>query len=258
MVLSGFGMAMDDLSFTPALRAVLGARLARFERRRLPLEGRRKAVVTLTLVPDDHGGGAGVPPANGGGAGVPPANGGGAGVPPANGCGAGVPPARGQASILLTRRARGLRRHSGQFALPGGRVDPGETAAEAGLRELEEEVGLRLPPDRILGWLDDFATHSGFVIAPVVLWAGERDALKPDPQEVAVIYRVPLADCGRSGALKRIPFSGLPRVPALSLKSVGTWVFPPTAAIIHQFAELAVHGRHTEVVDFKQPAFARR
>ena len=208
---------MDDLTFTPELRVVLNDRLAGFVRRRMPLEDRRHAVVTLTLVPDDDG----------------------------------------QASILLTRRAHGLRRHSGQFALPGGRVDEGETLSDAGLRELEEEVGLRLSPERILGWLDDFTTHSGFVIAPVVLWA-EGGTLKPDPQEVAVIYRVPLADCGRSGALKRVPFSGLSRVPVLSLKSVGTWVFSPTAAIIHQFAELAVHGRHTAVADFKQPGFARR
>ncbi len=209
---------MDDLAFTPELRAVLTDRLATFERRHLPLEDRRPAVVTLTVVADGDG----------------------------------------QAAILLTRRSRGLRRHSGQFALPGGRVDAGETAAVAGLRELEEEVGLRLSPERILGWLDDFATHSGFVIAPVVLWAGRHETLKPDPGEVAAVYRVPLADCGRRGALKRIPFSGFSRVPALSLKSVGTWVFPPTAAIIHQFAELAVHGRHTGVADFKQPAFARK
>ncbi len=168
-----------------------------------------------------------------------------------------VPDDEGQASIVLTRRARGLRRHSGQFALPGGRVDEGETAAEAGLRELEEEVGLRLSPDRILGWLDDFATFSGFVIAPAVLWA-EGGTLKPDPQEVAAVYRVPLADCGRPGALIRIPFAGASRVPALSLETLGTLVFPPTAAIIHQFAELAVHGRHTGVADFKQPAFARK
>ncbi len=208
---------MVDLAFAPALRTILKDRLAGFERRRLPLALRRRAVVTLTVVPDDDG----------------------------------------QASILLTRRARGLRRHSGQFALPGGRVDEGETPAEAGLRELEEEVGLRLSTGAILGWLDDFSTQSGFIIEPVVLWA-EGGTLRPDPGEVAAVYHVPLADCGRSNALIRIPFSGQPRVPALSLKSVGTWVFSPTAAIIYQFAELAVHGRHTAVADFKQPAFARR
>ena len=208
---------MDNFAFTPALRDVLSDRLAGFERQRLPIGSRKQAAVTLTVVPDDDG----------------------------------------QASIVLTRRARGLRRHSGQFALPGGRVDEGETPAEAGLRELEEEVGLRLSPDEILGWLDDYATHSGFVISPVVLWA-ESGALEPDGQEVAAIYRVPLADCGRPKALIHVPFSGQLGIPALSLKSIGTWVFSPTAAIIHQFAEIAVHGRHTAVADFKQPAFARR
>ncbi len=162
-----------------------------------------------------------------------------------------------QAAVLLTRRAEGLRRHSGQYALPGGRVDPGETPEAAALRELREEVGLELAPSGILGRLDDFATRSGFLITPLVVWAGGGE-LALDPREVADVYRVPLADCGRPRALVETHVFAGEAIPALALESVGTHVFPPTAAILHQFAELAVHGRRTPVADFPQPAFAWR
>ena len=71
-------------------------------------------------------------------------------------------------SVVLTRRAKTLRRHAGQYALPGGRVDPGETAVEAALRECREEVGLNPEPGDVIGLLDDFVTESGFCITPVV------------------------------------------------------------------------------------------
>lgn len=56
----------------------------------------------------------------------------------------------------------------------------GETPEAAALRELAEEIGLSLPPEHVLGCLDDFPTRSGFVITPVVVW-GSGDALRPDP-----------------------------------------------------------------------------
>ena len=77
-------------------------------------------------------------------------------------------------ALLLTRRALTLRRHAGQWALPGGRLDPGETPEQTALRELEEEVGLALPEAAVLGCLDDFTTRSGFVMTPVVLGAARR------------------------------------------------------------------------------------
>ena len=48
-----------------------------------------------------------------------------------------------------------MNRHAGQWALPGGRVDPGETALDAALRELDEELGIRVGPESVVGWLDD-------------------------------------------------------------------------------------------------------
>ena len=75
--------------------------------------------------------------------------------------------------FLLTRRSAALRTHSRQWALPGGRTDAGESPEQAALRELAEELGLALDPSDVLGRLDDYATRSGFVISPVVVWAGE-------------------------------------------------------------------------------------
>src|SRR5579862_5736385 len=72
--------------------------------------------------------------------------------------------------LLITRRASRLRAHAGQWALPGGRREDGESAADGALRELAEEVGLELGPGAVLGVLDDFPSRSGYVITPVVCW----------------------------------------------------------------------------------------
>ena len=90
-----------------------------------------------------------------------------------------------QAALLLTRRSAHLRKHAGQWALPGGRIDAGETPEQAALRELAEEVHLELGADAVLGRLDDFVTRSGFIITPVVIWAGAAQQIRPNPAEVA-------------------------------------------------------------------------
>jgi 8-oxo-dGTP pyrophosphatase MutT (NUDIX family) len=207
---------MHDLRFTPDLRARIADRLASFEWHRRDPGDRRQAAVALAV----------------------------------------VPAADGDAAVVLTRRASGLRRHSGQFALPGGRIDDGETPAEAALRELEEEVGLRLAADRVLGTLDDYVTRSGFVIRPHVVW-GDGGEMTPEPREVAAIYRVPLADLARPDALVETRFFPGRPIKAFQLETIAwTHIFPPTAALLHQFAELAVHGRRTAVDHLPQPAFA--
>jgi 8-oxo-dGTP pyrophosphatase MutT (NUDIX family) len=168
-----------------------------------------------------------------------------------------VPGEQGEAAFLLTRRAGDLPHHPGQFALPGGRLEPGETAAQAALRELSEELGVGLGEDSVLGCLDDFATRSGYVITPVVLWGAGVQALVPDPREVAMAYRVPLAELYRPDVpfLTELPgFSS----PLLSLPLVGTEVFSPTAAIIFQLREVALEGRVTRVHHYEQPRFAWR
>ena len=82
-------------------------------------------------------------------------------------------------AMLLTLRASGLRAHGGQWALPGGRCDAGETAIEAALRELHEELGLRLSPTDVIGTLDDYPTRSGYLITPVLMWARTAEASCP-------------------------------------------------------------------------------
>src|SRR5690606_21449432 len=99
-----------------------------------------------------------------------------------------------EAAFLLTRRPRHLKRHAGQYALPGGRMDAGETPEAAALRETAEELGLHLAPSSIIGLLDDYATRSGFCITPVVIWGGAAFPLAPDPNEVALVFRVPLRE----------------------------------------------------------------
>lgn len=78
----------------------------------------------------------------------------------------------GVPGLLITRRAPRLRSHAGQWALPGGRQDPGELAPEAARRELREETSLEAPPDAVLGLLDDYVTRSGYLMTPVVIWGG--------------------------------------------------------------------------------------
>ena len=132
-----------------------------------------------------------------------------------------VPGASAEPAFLLTRRASTLSRHGGQFALPGGRVDPGEDSVGAALRELHEELGVQLARERVVGLLDDFVTRSGYVITPVVVWGDDVRALKPSPSEVAVVYRVPLRELYRPDAPILFEVDACEQ-PGLALPLVGT------------------------------------
>ena len=159
------------------------------------------------------------------------------------------------AALLLTRRAAHLRQHAGQWALPGGRMDAGETPEQAALRELNEEVGLDLPPTQVLGCLDDYATRSGFVITPVVVWAGAVAALQPNPDEVASIHRIPLTEFLRADAPLLDASAHSPH-PVLCMPVGDSWIAAPTAAFLYQFREVCLLGRATRVAHFDQPQFA--
>jgi 8-oxo-dGTP pyrophosphatase MutT (NUDIX family) len=159
------------------------------------------------------------------------------------------------AAIILTRRASRLKNHAGQWALPGGRMDAGENPAETALRELEEEVGLRLDVGRVIGHLDDYSTRSGFIISPVVIWGGTGLTLTPNHAEVESIHRIPLAEFLRTDApiLQDIPGSDNP----VLLMPIGTgYIASPTAAMIYQFREVAIFGRSIRVAHYEQPFFA--
>ncbi len=160
----------------------------------------------------------------------------------------------GNAAVLLTRRARGLRSHSGQWALPGGRCDAGESPAEAALRELDEELGLSLSNSAILGLLDDYPTRSGYVIKPVVVWAGTDTQIRPNPTEVASVHRIPVRDIAREDTVSFVSIPESSR-PVIRLLINGSFVHAPTAAVIYQFLEVLA-GRNTRVFDLEQPVFA--
>ena len=161
-----------------------------------------------------------------------------------------------QAALILTRRAGHLRKHAGQWALPGGRIDAGETPEQAALRELAEEVHLALDASAILGRLDDFITRSGFVITPVVVWAGAARRIRPNPDEVASIHCIPVAEFLRADA-PMLAHEGHGEHPVLRMP-VGKdgWIAAPTAAVLYQFREVCIEGRITRVAHFEQPEFA--
>jgi 8-oxo-dGTP pyrophosphatase MutT (NUDIX family) len=161
------------------------------------------------------------------------------------------------AALLLTRRATSLRQHAGQWALPGGRIDEGESHEAAALRELQEEVGLRLPADQVLGTLDDYVTRSGFVITPVVVWGGVAQTLVPNPHEVASVHRIPITEFMREDAPLLDP-SEDPGRQILRMPVGRSWIAAPTAAVLYQFREVCIAGRMTRVDHYDQPLFARR
>jgi 8-oxo-dGTP pyrophosphatase MutT (NUDIX family) len=160
----------------------------------------------------------------------------------------------GGTALLLTLRAAGLRAHRGQWALPGGRCDEGETSVQASLRELHEELGLELGPDDVLGLLDDYPTRSGYLITPVVVWAAAGAALSPNPAEVASVHRIALEEIERPEAFDFVAIPESARR-VIRFRHAGQFIHAPTAALIYQFREVLA-GRDTRVAELEQPVFA--
>lgn len=160
----------------------------------------------------------------------------------------------GTPALLITQRADTLRSHAGQWALPGGRREPGEPAPDAARRELHEETGVPVGAGDVLGLLDDYVTRSGYLITPVVVWGGPADPDMRGPEtEVAGIHVIPLADFDVPPRLVRIPESTRP---VIQLPLLGEYLHAPTAAIIYQFCQVALHGNMIRVAHFEQPVFA--
>ena len=157
-------------------------------------------------------------------------------------------------ALVLTRRASGLRSHGGQWALPGGRCDEGETPVAAALRELHEELGLELAPAQVLGLLDDYPTRSGYLITPVVVWSAKDAVITPSPDEVASVHRIALEDIERADAFD---FTLIPESTrrVIRFRHGGQLIHAPTAALIYQFREVLA-GRETRVRELEQPVFA--
>ncbi|NMM88937.1 coenzyme A pyrophosphatase [Rhodococcus sp. SRB_17] len=163
--------------------------------------------------------------------------------------------ADGTSVFPLTKRPSKMRAHPGQFALPGGSVDPGETPEEGAVRELSEELGLTTTPADIIGRLDDYVTRSGFVIRPFVVWSGvDFDQLVPNPDEVASMYAVTSAELDVEPRFVSIEESPNPVVQWPFRTSL---VHAPTGAVVYQLREV-LSGRHTRIDNLEQPVFAWR
>ncbi|MCG5434061.1 CoA pyrophosphatase [Mycobacterium sp. MYCO198283] len=234
------------ISYDESLRAQVAARLASHERRTVDDPTRRRAAVAVVLV-DSETGEDRVDPA--------PVDDWIAGRPMEAGLDGRMVGVSGGAAFLLCRRASRLSSHAAQWALPGGRLDPGETAVQAALREVDEEVGIRLPESSVLGLLDDYPTRSGYVMTPVVIWGGGRLDPHPAPDEVVAVYRVGLHQLLRDDSPRFITIPESPR-PVVQIPLGNDLIHAPTGAVLLQLRWLCLEGRHDPVDHLEQPVFA--
>lgn len=238
------------IPYTTDLRDRIAANLAGHERRAVDLEGRKHAAVAVVLVDSDEGEDR-VDPFLFEGASMDDIPGG------AQGLDGRMVDVSGGTAFLLCRRAAGLNRHASQWALPGGRIDPGETPEVAALRELDEELGVRLAPDQILGRLDDYPTRSGYVITPIVVWGGGRLDLRPAPDEVLAAYRIGVHQLLRDDSPRFIDIPESDR-PVVQVPLGHDLIHAPTGAVLIQLRWLGLEGKPDAVHGFEQPVFAWR
>ena len=234
------------IPYDEALRSRIQDRLARHDRRTVVDPDKRRAAVAVVLV-DSVAGEDRVDPA--------PVDDWIAGRPIPENLDGRMVDVAGGAAFLLCRRASRLSTHAAQWALPGGRLDQGESSVDAALRELDEEVGVALPRSAVLGLLDDYPTRSGYVITPVVVWGGGRLDPRPAPDEVVAVYRVGLHQLQRPDSPRFISIPESPR-PVVQIPLGNDLVHAPTGAVLLQVRWLCLEGRDDPVDDLEQPVFA--
>jgi 8-oxo-dGTP pyrophosphatase MutT (NUDIX family) len=239
------------LPFGAPLRDALADNLGAFDRVSAPLDGRRAAAVAVVVVDSDAVAHGADPHAFG----PERMN----DVPGADGLelSGSVAGTAGGPAVLLTRRSAGLRSHASQWALPGGRLDDGETPVDAALRELREELRLTLDAASLLGVLDDYPTRSGYVITPCVFWGGDDPGIEPDPREVLSVHRVSFRELCRPDSPRFVQIPESPR-PVVQVPVGGDLIHAPTGAVLLQFRRAAIEGTVERVAEYEQPVFAWR
>ncbi len=236
------------MEYGDELRRLLEGNLAAHDRLAIPLEGRRHAAVAVVVVDsNDEEHGTDHHPFAVEAMDIP-----GRDTYELTGSISGT---AGGPAVLLTRRNAKLRAHAGQWALPGGRVDEGETPLDAARRELREELDLALPDDALLGCLDDYPTRSGYVITPFVFWGGADPAMHPHPDEVLSVHRISFRELCRPDSPRFVDIPESDR-PVVQLPVGGDLIHAPTGAVLLQLRWLAIEGRSDRVADFEQPVFA--
>lgn len=239
----------DQLRFDDELRDRVGRNLASLDVRAHPLEGRRHAAVAVILLNSDaelHGHDPtdidrmmdlGELPGD---------------MSEFTGK---VDGTAGGAAVLLTRRGGHLSAHARQWAFPGGRIDDGETALQAAMRETHEEVGMQLTEQQLLGRLDDYPTRSGYVMTPFVFWAGDEHQPVANPDEVASVHRVGLHELLRDDSPRFVEIPESER-PVVQVPIGGDLIHAPTGAILYQLRAVGLDGAAVRVDELEQPVFA--
>jgi 8-oxo-dGTP pyrophosphatase MutT (NUDIX family) len=210
-------MTAPPFPYDDALRKRIVANLAAHQRREVPVDDRKRAAVAVVLL--DDGGGA--------------------------------------AAFALCRRPARMNRHPSQWALPGGRLDDGEDAADAARRELHEELGVELSAISVLGLLDDYPTRSGYVITPVVLWGGGPVEYVVAPDEVDEVFSIGLDELCVPDSPRFVTIPESDR-PVVQVPLRNRMIHAPTGAVLVQFRWLGLEGRSDPVDGFEQPVFAWR
>ena len=239
------------LAFDSALRERISDNLSRHQRRRYDLEGRRHAAVAVVLCdsdPDLHDGDPTLP--EGTSLDMVPGD--------TNGLDGRMVGVAGGAAFLLCRRAARLNSHAARWALPGGRLDEGEDEIDAALREVEEELGIDIGRDSVLGVLDDYPTRSGYVITPVVVWGDADPDLRPAVDEVQAVFRVGAHHLRAPDSPRFVTIPESDR-PVVQVPLGNDLIHAPTGAILVQFRWVALDGEVDRRVDhLEQPVFAWR
>ncbi len=159
----------------------------------------------------------------------------------------------GEARLVLTRRSTAMRTHRGEISFPGGRIDAGEDATAAALREALEEVALDPALVTVVGWIRPVMTMvSASLIMPVLATVEQRPALTPSPREVARVFDVSLAELASPDVFHEERWSVPGRavrdsadrsVPVWFFEVSGEMIWGATARMIHELLSIVLTGR---------------